>query len=75
MKRTLYPAPVHEKRAPAVEKNLKVVDTIDFEKHIEDLKAMLVYAPDISRSLWPRLDTGRMGQWTMSGRSGIARIL
>lgn len=76
----MYPPPPHEKQAPAVEKNLKVFDTLDFEvfskqewgrlgdshardvvvtwpdghetkgieKHIDDLKAMFVYAPDIT---------------------------
>src|SRR5436190_19164325 len=75
-----FPPPGHEKQAPAVEKNLKVFDVLDFdvfsgqkwarlgeshakdivvtwpdghetkgiEKHIEDLKAMFVYAPDIT---------------------------
>jgi len=74
------PAPKHEVQAPAVEKNLKVFDVLDFDvfsgqkwdrlgeshdkdivvtwpdghetkgiaKHIEDLKAMFVYAPDIT---------------------------
>ncbi len=74
------PPPKHEVQAPAVEKNLKVFDVLDFdvfsgqkwarlseshakdivvtwpdghetkgiEKHIEDLKAMFVYAPDIT---------------------------
>src|SRR6266853_4269617 len=74
------PPPAHERQAAAVEKNLKVFDTLDFdvfsnqkwdrlgeshakdivvtwpdghetkgiEKHIEDLKAMFVYAPDIT---------------------------
>jgi len=76
----LNPPPKHEAQAPAVEKNLKVFDVLDFdvfsgqkwarlgeshakdivvtwpdghettgiEKHIEDLKAMFVYAPDIT---------------------------
>jgi SnoaL-like polyketide cyclase len=74
------PPPAHEDQAPAVEKNLKVFDTLDFdvfsnqkwdrlgeshskdivvtwpdghetkgiEKHIEDLKALFVFAPDIT---------------------------
>src|SRR5258708_4605393 len=74
------PPPNHEVQAPAVEKNLKAFDVLDFdvfsgqkweriaeshdkdivvtwpdghetrgiEKHIEDMKAMFVYAPDIS---------------------------
>jgi SnoaL-like polyketide cyclase len=73
------PPPNHEAQTPAVEKNLKVFDVLDFDvfsgqkwdrlseshdkdivvtwpdghetkgiaKHIEDLKAMFVYAPDI----------------------------
>jgi len=76
----MYPPPAHEEQAPAVEKNLKIFDTLDFDvfsnqkwdrlgeshakdivvtwpdghetrgidKHIEDLKAMFVYAPDIN---------------------------
>ena len=76
----LNPPPKPEVQAPAVEKNLKVFDVLDFdvfsgqkwarlgeshakdiivtwpdghetkgiEKHIEDLKAMFVYAPDIT---------------------------
>ncbi len=74
------PAPKHEVQVPAVEKNLKTFDALDFEvfsgqkwarlseshakdivvtwpdghetkgieKHIEDLKALFVYAPDIT---------------------------
>lgn len=74
------PAPAHEEQAPAVEQNLKLFDTLDFdvfsgqkwdrlgeshakdivvtwpdghetkgiEKHIEDLKALFVFAPDIA---------------------------
>src|SRR5437667_8748716 len=86
--------PPHEKQAPAVEKNLKVFDTLDFdvfsnqkwnrlseshakdivvtwpdghetkgiEKHIEDLKAMFVYAPDITIKVHPiRFGSG---SWT-----------
>jgi hypothetical protein len=73
------PPPPHERQAPAVEKNLKTFDTLDFdvfsnqkwdrlqeshandivvtwpdghetkgiEKHIDDLKAPFVFAPDI----------------------------
>jgi hypothetical protein len=76
----LNPPPKHEAQAPAVEKNLRTFDVLDFdvfsgqkwarlgeshakdivvtwpdghetegiEKHIEDLKAMFVYAPDIT---------------------------
>lgn len=79
------PAPAPEVQDPAVEKNLKVFDTLDFdvfsnqkwdrlseshaedivvtwpdghetkgiEKHIEDLKAMFVFAPDIKISEHP----------------------
>ena len=89
-----FPAPAHEKQAPAVEKNLKTFDTLDFdvfsnqkwerlgeshakdivvtwpdghetkgiEKHIEDLKAMFVYAPDITIKVHPiRFGSG---SWT-----------
>ncbi len=80
-----FPPPAHEKQAPAVEKNLKKFDTLDFDvfsnqkwnrlaeshakdivvtwpdghetkgidKHIEDLKAMFVYAPDINIKVHP----------------------
>jgi predicted ester cyclase len=79
VQRPKYPAPKPEAQAPAVEKNLKVFDVLDFDvfsnqkwerlheshakdiivtwpdghettgidKHIDDLKAMFVYAPDI----------------------------
>src|SRR6266852_4945539 len=90
---TTPPSP-HEKQVPAVEKNLKVFDTLDFdvfsnqkwerlgeshakdivvtwpdghetkgiEKHIEDLKAMFVYAPDITIKVHPiRFGSG---SWT-----------
>jgi len=90
----MYPAPAHEKQASAVEKNLKVFDTLDFdvfsnqkwerlgeshakdivvtwpdghetkgiEKHTEDLKAMFVYAPDITIKVHPiRFGSG---SWT-----------
>src|SRR5438128_9838722 len=89
-----FPPPAHEKQAPAVEKNLKTFDTLDFdvfsnqkwgrlseshakdivvtwpdghetkgiEKHIEDLKAMFVYAPDIKIKVHPiRFGSG---SWT-----------
>ena len=88
------PAPAHEEQAPAVEQNLKVFDTLDFdvfsnqkwdrlgeshaedivvtwpdghetkgiEKHIEDLKALFVFAPDIKISEHPiRFGSG---SWT-----------
>jgi len=90
----MYPPPAHEKQAAAVEKNLKVFDTLDFDvfsnqkwdrlgeshaqdivvtwpdghetkgigKHIEDLKAMFVYAPDITIKVHPiRFGSG---SWT-----------
>ena len=90
----MYPPPPHEKQAPAVEKNLKVFDVLDFDvfsnqqwsrlgeshandivvtwpdghetkgidKHIEDLKAMFVYAPDITIKVHPiRFGSG---SWT-----------
>ena len=89
-----FPPPAHEKQVPAVEKNLKIFDTLDFdvfsgqkwdrlseshakdivvtwpdghetkgiEKHIEDLKAMFVYAPDITIKVHPiRFGSG---SWT-----------
>ena len=89
-----FPPPAHEKQAPAVEKNLKTFDTLDFdvfsnqkwdrlseshakdivvtwpdghetkgiEKHIEDLKAMFIYAPDITIKVHPiRFGSG---SWT-----------
>src|SRR6266576_5412488 len=88
------PPPPHEKQAPAVEKNLKIFDTLDFDvfsnqkwdrlgeshakdivvtwpdghethglaKHIEDLKALFVYAPDIKITEHPiRFGSG---DWT-----------
>src|SRR5258706_7068148 len=88
------PPPPHQLQAPAVEKNLKVFDTLDFDvfsnqkwdrlgeshandiivtwpdghdthgiqKHIEDLKAMFVYAPDIKIKVHPiRFGSG---EWT-----------
>lgn len=85
------PPPPHERQAPAVERNLHVFDTLDFDvfsnqkwdrlgeshakdivvtwpdghetkgidRHIEDLKALFVFAPDItikspSRAVWLR---------------------
>lgn len=92
--RPKYPPPPPERQAPAVERNLKVFDTLDYdvfshqkwdrlgeshaenivvtwpdghetkgiEKHIEDLKAMFVYAPDIEIKVHPiRFGSGR---WT-----------
>ena len=88
------PPPKHEVQAPAVEKNLKVFDVLDFDvfsgqkwdrlgeshdkdivvtwpdghetkgivKHIEDLKAMFVYAPDTRIQVHP-VKFGS-GEWT-----------
>jgi SnoaL-like polyketide cyclase len=79
------PPPAHERQAPAVERNLKVFDVLDFdvfsnqkwdrlqeshakdivvtwpdghetkgiEKHIDDLKALFVFAPDITIKTHP----------------------
>jgi len=88
------PPPPHEKQSPAVEKNLKTFDTLDFDvfsnqkwdrlkeshsadivvtwpdghetkgidKHIDDLKAMFVFAPDITIKTHPiRFGSG---SWT-----------
>src|SRR6267378_2493027 len=83
--RPLTPPPAPEKQAPAVERNLKVFDVLDFDvfsnqkwdrlpeshakdivvtwpdghetkgiaKHIEDLKALFVFAPDITIKVHP----------------------
>ena len=83
--RPLTPAPAPERQAPAVEKNLKVFDILDFDvfsnqkwdrlheshaddivvtwpdghetngiqRHIEDLKALFVFAPDIQIKVHP----------------------
>src|SRR5438445_4734756 len=94
----MYPPPVHEKQASAVEKNLKVFDTLDFDvfsnqkwerlgeshakdivvtwpdghetkginRHIEDLKALFVFAPDITIKVHPiRFGSGT---WTAGTR-------
>jgi hypothetical protein len=95
----MYPPPPHEQQAPAVEKNLKVFDTLDFDvfsnqkwdrlaeshakdivvtwpdghetkgldKHIEDLKAMFVYAPNINIKEHPI----RFGSGTWTIATGI----
>ena len=88
------PPPAHERQSPAVEKHLKVFDTLDFDvfsnqkwdrlheshakdivvtwpdghetkgidKHIDDLKAMFAYAPDIQIKVHPiRFGSG---EWT-----------
>jgi len=93
------PPPPHEPQAPAVEKNLKVFDTLDFdvftnqkwdrlgeshardivvtwpdghetkgiEKHIEDLKALFVFAPDITIKEHPI----RFGSGSWTAASGV----
>src|SRR5437879_2062403 len=91
--------PAHEKQDPAVEKNLKVFDTLDFDvfsnqkwdrlkeshapdivvtwpdghetkgidKHIEDLKALFVFAPDITIKVHPI----RFGSGTWTAVTGV----
>ncbi len=93
------PAPMHEKQDPAVEKNLKVFDTLDFdvfsnqkwdrlkeshapdivvtwpdghetkgiEKHIDDLKALFVFAPDLKIKVHPI----RFGSGTWTAVTGV----
>lgn len=93
------PPPPHEKQSPAVEKNLKSFDTLDFdvfsnkkwdrlkeshsadvvvtypdghetkgiEKHIEDMKALSVFAPDIKIKTHPI----RFGSGTWTAASGV----
>jgi hypothetical protein len=93
------PPPQQEKQNPAVEKNLKVFDTLDFdvfsnqkwnrlkeshasdivvtwpdghetkgiEKHIEDLKALFVFAPDIKIKTHPI----RFGSGTWTAVTGV----
>ena len=93
------PPPPHERQAPAVEKNLKLFDTLDFdvfsnqkwdrlheshaddivvtwpdghetkgiEKHIEDLKALFVFAPDIKIKVHPI----RFGSGTWTAVTGV----
>lgn len=95
----ITPAPKHEAQAPAVEKNLKVFDVLDFDvfsgqkwdrlgeshdkaivvtwpdghetkgiaKHIEDLKAMFVYAPDITIKEHPI----RFGSGSFTAATGV----
>ena len=95
----LNPPPKHEVQAPAVEKNLKVFDVLDFDvfsgqkwdrlgeshaqdiivtwpdghetkgidKHIQDLKDMFVYAPDITIKQHPI----RFGSGTFTTATGI----
>jgi hypothetical protein len=92
--RPQFPPPRPEPQAPAVERNLKIFDTLDFDvfsnqrwdrlkeshaddivvtwpdghevkgldRHIEDLKALFVYAPDITIKVHPiRFGSG---SWT-----------
>src|SRR6059058_812029 len=92
--RLQYPPPPPERQAPAVERNLKTFDVLDFdvfsnqkwdrlreshaqdivvtwpdghetrgiEKHIQDLKALFVWAPDITIKVHPiRFGSG---SWT-----------
>jgi hypothetical protein len=93
------PPPPHERQSPAVEKNLKLFDTLDFdvfsnqkwdrlheshaddivvtwpdghetkgiEKHIEDLKALFVFAPDIKIKVHPI----RFGSGTWTAVTGV----
>ena len=93
------PPPPHERQSPAVEKNLKTFDTLDFdvfsnqkwerlqeshaqdivvtwpdghetkgiEKHIEDLKAMFVWGPDIKIKVHPI----RFGSGSWTGVTGV----
>ncbi|NUS39701.1 MAG: SnoaL-like domain-containing protein [Lysobacter sp.] len=93
------PPPPHERQPPAVEKNLKVFDTLDFDvfshqqwdrlaeshaqdivvtwpdghetkglaRHIEDLKAMFVYAPDTTIREHPI----RFGSGSWTSVSGV----
>jgi SnoaL-like polyketide cyclase len=93
------PPPAHENQDPAVEKNLKVFDTLDFdvfsnqkwdrlkeshaldivvtwpdghetkgiEKHIEDLKALFVFAPDLKIKVHPI----RFGSGTWTAVTGV----
>jgi hypothetical protein len=93
------PPPLYEKQSPAVEKNLKVFDTLDFdvfsnqtwdrlkeshspdivvtwpdghetkgiEKHIEDLKVLFVFAPDLKIKVHPI----RFGSGTWTAVTGV----
>src|SRR5436309_11696508 len=95
----MYPPPAPEKQASAVEKNLKVFDTLDFDvfsnqkwerlgeshakdivvtwpdghetkgidRHIEDLKALFVFAPDITIKVHPV----RFGSGTWTAVTGV----
>jgi len=93
------PPPPHEKQAGAVERNLEVFDTLDFDvfsnqkwdrlheshandivvtwpdghetkgidRHIEDLKALFVFAPDITIKVHPI----RFGSGTWTAVTGV----
>ena len=93
------PPPAPERQAPAVEKNLKIFDVLDFDvfsnqkwnrlqeshakdivvtwpdghetkgidKHIEDLKALFVFAPDITIKVHPI----RFGSGTWTAVTGV----
>lgn len=93
------PPPTHERQAPAVEKNLKTFDALDFDvfssqqwdrlneshakdivvtwpdghetkgidTHIDDLKALFVYAPDIEIKVHPI----RFGSGTWTSVTGV----
>ena len=93
------PAPAHESQPAAVERNLKIFDTLDFDvfsnqkwdrlqeshaadivvtwpdgretqgidRHIADLKAMFVYAPDIAIKVHPI----RFGSGTFTAVTGV----
>src|SRR3990172_3218827 len=96
------PPPAHERQAPAVERNLKTFDVLDFdvfsnqkwdrlqeshakdivvtwpdghetkgiEKHIDDLKALFVFAPDITIKVHPI----RFGSGTWTAATGVRHI-
>jgi len=93
------PSPPHEPQAPAVERNLKVFDTLDFDvfsnqkwnrlkeshaadivvtwpdghetkgiqRHIEDLKTLFVFAPDLKVTAHPI----RFGSGSFTAATGV----
>jgi SnoaL-like polyketide cyclase len=71
------PAPQHERQAPSVERNLRTFDivvtwpdgheTYGIHRHIDDLKAMFVFAPDIQIKTHPI----RFGSGTFTGVTGV----
>src|SRR5438093_6908699 len=97
--RLQYPPPAPERQAPAVERNLKTFDVLDFDvfsnqkwdrlheshardivvtwpdghetkgidRHIEDLKALFVFAPDITIKVHPI----RFGSGTWTAVTGV----